>query len=418
MKKYFFLFAACFTIFTTHLIIVGHGIYGDGNGFYAYTQALYYNHGLDFRPVYNFLEHFQGVKGEFSRIFWDTRYNPFPIGTGLIWIPAVAVISLFNPDRFSLVTEIGPGLTGIIMALGGLYFLELYLRNFFSKRNALLYAFSFFFASNLFYYSSFEPALSHQPAFFIISFLLYETYEMRPKTFNFFLVGALSGLLFITRLPDAVLLIPIFWQLYKTSSRLKYWLILVISAAVFSLPLFLSYQIMFGNPFHVPYLYGGSVGTFTVSWTKILEFFFSAKRGLFIWTPIYLLGLAGLVKSKSYVILLTLAVLFLIFSFWSANTSAGFGQRFVLSGIPYFALGFGYLLDKIRPKYALILITVLCVWNFLTLFHFYFDGANMIRNENFTLPQFFSGQFQTPANSVRNARLYGIKTVFQKEVLD
>ena len=174
------------------------------------------------------------------------------------------MISLFSTDRFSIIYEVGPGLTGILLILGGLYFLEKYLQNFVSKKIALYSVLFFFFASNLFYYSTFEPALSHQPAFFIISFLLYITYKMRSTVFNYFLVGALSGLLFISRIPDSILLIPIYWQLLKGSPSFKNWIILFVSAGVFVLPLPISYQIMFGNPLSMPYITGLS-GTFTFS---------------------------------------------------------------------------------------------------------------------------------------------------------
>ena len=188
MKKYFYIFTGCFVIFIIHLILDRHGIYGDGNGYYAYTQALVFDKGLNFGPIYNFLGNFMGAKGEFSRFFWDRTVNPYPIGTGIVWIPSVALISLFFHDRFSMVFEMGPGITGILLVIGGMYFLKKYLRNFFSEKIAAFSVLFFFFTSNLFYYSSFEPALSHQPSFFIISFLLYKTYKFDKKIINYFLV--------------------------------------------------------------------------------------------------------------------------------------------------------------------------------------------------------------------------------------
>lgn len=175
---------------------------------------------------------------------------------------------------------------------------------------------------------------------------------------------------------------------------------------------------MFGNPFHMPYLYGGDIGHFNFSLVQIGEFFFSAKRGLFIWTPIYAIGLIGLIKSRKYVILMALTVLFLVSSFWSANTSAGFGQRFVLSAIPYFALGLDELIEKINWKATATLLIVLLIWNFLTLFQFYFNSKDLIRNENLTLGQFLKGQFERPIRVFKDVAKFGIKNVFRNEVLD
>lgn len=424
MKKYFFLFIACFTVFVIHLIASGHGIYGDGNGYYSYTHAIYFEKSLNFEPIYAYLGNFQGKKYVFSRIFWDSSpgplgilKNPYPIGTGLIWIPSLAIFSLFVTDKFSLLLEMGPGLTGIILCLLGIYFLEDYLKNFFSSKIASGAVLFFFFASNLFYYASFEPALSHQPAFFLISFLLWKTYKMKETLLNYFFVGALSGLLFITRIPDSVLLIPIFFQLFNLKPKFGHWIVMPIAALVFSLPLFASYYLMFGNAFHMPYLTGES-GTFTFSLTKIVKFLFSAERGLLVWTPIYGIGILGLIKARKWGMLCSLTILFLISSFWSASNSAGFGQRFVLSGIPYFTIGLAALLEKMKFKYALSLFTVLFVWNFLTLFQFYFDSTDLIKNEGLTVPQFLEGQVTAPLNAVKIIRQKDFRYFFYNSILD
>ena len=415
MKKYFYVFIGCFAIFVIHLILDKHGIYGDGNGFYSYTQALYFDKGLNFGPIYNFLGHFQGVKGEFSRFFWDRTINPYPIGTGIVWIPSVALISLFFHDRFSMVFEMGPGLTGILLVIGGLYFLEKYLQNFFSKKIACYSVMFFFFASNLFYYSSFEPALSHQPSFFIISFLLYVTYKFDQKFLNYFLVGALSGLLFTVRVADILFLIPIYWQVFKSSPSVKNWITIFTSAVIFSLPLFWSFYVMSGNPFHLTYLERG-INTYSFKITSILNFFFTAKRGLFTWTPVYFLGFVGLFKSRKYMFLLSLTLLILFVSFW-ASVSVEFGQRWVIGGIPYFAFGLASFIEKVNIKKTTVLFILLLTWNLLTIFHYYTDKPNMIHNDNLTFPMFFEGQFESPIKAFEVIKDKGLNYFFYKTVL-
>jgi len=415
MKKYFFIFILCFTIFIIHLISIRHGVYGDGTAFYTYAQALVFDKGLHFGPIYNFLEHFQGVKGEFSRFFWDRAINPYPIGTGIVWIPSVALISIFFHDRFSMVFEVGPGLTGILLVIGGLYFLEKYLQNFFSKKIALISVLFFFFASNLFYYSSFEPALSHQPSFFIISFLLYKSYKFDKKFINYFLLGTLSGLLFTIRIPDIILLIPIYWQILKNSPSVKNWATIFISAAIFSLPLFWSYYVMSGNPLRMPYLASG-IKEWTFSVGEIAQFFFTPKRGLFTWTPIYLFTLIGLVKARKWEFLLSITLLILVVSFW-ASSSVEFGQRFILGGVPYFAFGLASFIEKINIKKTTILFLLLLTWNLLTIFHFYFDKPNMIKNDNLTFSTFFIGQFESPIKAIKVIKDRGFNYFFYKKVL-
>jgi len=415
MKKYFYIFIFCFAIFLIHLISIRHGIYGDGNGFYAYTQALLFDKGLNFGPIYNALEHFQGVKGEFSRFFWDRTINPYPIGTGIVWIPSVALISLFFQDRFSMVFEVGPGITGILLVLGGMYFLEKYLQNFFSPKIATLSVMFIFFASNLFYYSSFEPALSHQPSFFIISFLLYKSYKFDKKFINFFLFGALSGFLFTIRVADILFLIPIYWQILKNSPSLKNWVTTFISAFIFSLPIFWSYYVMAGNPLRISYFDRG-LSTYSFNVSSIINFFFTPKRGLFTWTPIFFFSFVGLIKSRKYAFLISLTFLILFVSFW-ASVSVEFGQRWIIGGVPYLAFGLASFIEKLNTKKIAVMFILLLTWNLLTIFQFYFNEQNVIKNDNLTFSMFFKGQFESPVKAFEIIKDKGLNYFFYKKIL-
>lgn len=215
MKKYLIFFLLSILIFFCHAIYTNHAIYGDGNGYYSYTQSLFFDHGFNFDPIYKHLSNFKGRDYIFSRIFWDTsrgplgiQNNPYLIGTGILWLPSMVFISLINfifglhANRFDLIYELGPGISGVLFIIFGLFFLEKYLINFVDKKNASLAIILLYFGSFIFYYSSFEPALSHQPSFFLISFLLFWTFNLKLNRKNFFILGFLSGLLAIVRIAD------------------------------------------------------------------------------------------------------------------------------------------------------------------------------------------------------------------------
>ncbi|QQG41201.1 MAG: hypothetical protein HYV90_03415 [Candidatus Woesebacteria bacterium] len=384
MKKYFLLFVLSITIFFFHAYYTRHAIYGDGNGYYSYAQALYFDKKLDFNPVYEFLGNFNGRTGIFSRIFWDTSYtetgvirqNPYLIGTGIIWLPSMLFISIINSvfnlgaDRFNLIYELGPGITGIILVISGLYFLEKYLFNFFKKDITQPTILTLFLASNLLYYTAFEPALSHQPAFFLVSFLLYWTYKLKPKSVNFLILGVLCGLLAITRIADTFLLIPVFWQVWKARPSLKHLYVFLISLFIVISPQLLNQYLMYGNAFSNPYLTGKS-GIWQFNPIHLIEFLFSMKRGVFFWTPLFLVGVMGLIKSRSWINLFTVALLWVICSSWSSYLSAGFGQRFVFSSIPYFAFGISSIFSKLNSRKSFYLISINTFWNLLLLVGFY-----------------------------------------------
>lgn len=391
-KKYFLLFVFSFTVYIAHTVITGQGLYGDGNGYYSYTNTLYFQKNLDFTPIYDYLINFQGRNGIFSRLFWDRNTNPFLIGTGLVWIPSLAFISAVNnifglhASRFDLIYETGPGITGIILMLGGLYFLEQYLLNFFSKKAVLWTVLAVFFTSSVLYYTASEPALSHQPAFFIICFLLWWTYRFKKTYLNLFILGFISGLLATVRSADIVLLLPVY---YRVKPKLKDYEYIFPGFIIAFLPQLLCQQFMYGSIFVNPYL-NGQIGSWQFNLAHLFQYLFSPMRGLFLWTPILLVGFWGLIKSGSKVYLLAIFALWLVTSSWSAYLSAGFGQRYSFSAIPFFAYGLAFLFQKFSLRKIISTISVFAVWNALLLKNFYFHKDLFIQSGRFTFTEFIS----------------------------
>lgn len=384
MKKYFVFFVISIIIFFTHTLITKHAIYGDGNGYYSYTNSLYFQKNFDFNPIYNSLSNFKGTKYIFSRVFWDTSYakggvirqNAYLIGTGILWLPSMFFISAVNfvfglgASRFNLIYELGPGLTGIIFITAGLYFLEKYLSNFVSKKIASYTIFALFFGSYIFYYSSFEPALSHQPSFFIISFLLFWVYKFKPKKINLFILGLLAGLLSIIRIVDILLLIPIFCTVFEKRPKINNLLFIGLGGLLAILPQVAYQYLAYGNIFVNNYFICQNCA-WKLSFPHFVAYLFSPVRGLFVWSPIFLVGIYGLVKQKKLVFLFSILLLWIVSSSWPAYLSAGFGQRFSFSVTPYFAFGIAYVFNKLQKSEILLYTIPFALWNFILLVSFY-----------------------------------------------
>lgn len=379
MKKYFLLFVFSFLIFIYHTLYTKHAIYGDGNGYYSYTQAIYFDKSLNFDPIYEHLSNFQGRNYIFSRIFWEPdpgpfgiKYNPFTIGTPLFWIPSMGFISLINnffalgASRFDLIYELGPGITGIVLILSGLYFLEKYLQILFPKKSVWWVPLLLYFGSNIFYYTAFEPALSHEPSFFLVSFLLWWTKKDNFK--NFFLLGILSGLLAIVRMVDSLLLIPIIIQARPGLKNLP----AILSGFLIGLfPQLVNQYLQFGSIVINPY-FTQKAGTWEINFVHFLQHLFSAKRGLFFWTPVYFLGFYGLVKSKKYFLFIfSIFLLWFVSSSWSAYLSAGFGQRFSFSASAFFAIGIVEIFKDLRKEEIFIYSMPFILWNLTLVVGFY-----------------------------------------------
>lgn len=369
MKKYFLFFCIAWIIFVFHAILTKHAIYGDGNGYYCYTQALFFDHSLNFKPIYNHLEHFQGTKYEFSRIFWNRKSDPYSIGTGLVWIPSMVVMSLFSNNRFDLTHEIGPGLTGIILMLSGLYFIEKYLSKRFDKKVVFWTILTMFFGSNIFYYTSFEPALSHQIGFFIVSLLMYLTDNANAK-FNILPIGILAGFLVNVRIGDFVLLLPLFPFLIKNWKKIP---IFVLGFTIGIAPQLINQHLQYGGILNNPYT-NGENGNFAISLRSAFDTLFSPKRGFITWTPVFALGVYGLFKNKNFLYLATIIIYWLMSSFWSGGLSAGFGLRLMFSSLPYFLVGISYVYSKLSARHIVKSFMFFSVYNALLIFGFYFLG--------------------------------------------
>jgi len=409
MKKYFLLFVLSISIFFLHALITKHAIYGDGNGYYSYTNTLYFQHNLNFDPIYNYLGNFPGKTGTFSRIFWDTNYtksgvirqNPYLIGTGVIWLPSMALISAINKIfslnaiRFNLIYELGPGLMGILLMLSGLYFLEKYLLNFFSKKAVFWTILTTFFASNVIYYTAFEPALSHEPIFFLASFMLFWTYKFKPNAKNIFIFGLLTGFFAIIRIADTIVLIPIFYQVLQRRPKFKLLPLCLAGLAIAVSPQIVTQYFMYGNILSNPYFTGQS-GVWQFSLAHLFDHLFSPLRGLFLWSPVFLLGFWGLVKSKSKIFLIALITLWLVSSSWSGSLSAGYGQRYSFCAIPLLTFGLAYLINRWKVKKALLIFSIFSLLNLNLLTTFYLHKDRLLEPGSVPLKEFVSLQIDNP----------------------
>ncbi|MFH2085497.1 MAG: hypothetical protein ABII21_01785 [bacterium] len=369
MNKYLLFFILSFTVFLTHALYTKHALYGDGNGYYATSLSLLTGGTFNSQSVLDYLKNFQGKDYVFSRVFWDTDHNPYSIGTSLFWLPGLALVSVFSGNPYNLIHELVPGVTGILLILGGLYFIERYLLSFFSPRTVFFTILSLYLGSNLFYYSSFEPALSHQPAFFLIAFLLYWTHNFSYSKLNLISLGFLFGLLHITRIADTLLLIPIFFTLKLDLKKLVF---ITLGGLVAILPQlsvqFYSYGSLLRN-FYVT----ESPNVWSFNLRNVVNYLFSYQKGLFIWSPVYLLGVYGLFKLQKLPMLVSILSLWLLGSFWSASSSmtAGFGQRLSFAAIPYFALGIVHIYEKVKINSQIYLTSLFIAWNVFLTYGFY-----------------------------------------------
>jgi len=373
---------------------------------------LYFEKSLNFKPIYSYLANFKGKDYTFSRIFWDTHKtktgllnNGWVVGPSLFWIPSLFVMNVFFGrwiGPYTPLMELGPAITGILLMIASLYLIGKTLRRFYSEFTVQLTLLIIFFGTPVFYYTAFEPALSHQPAIFLISFLFYLCFQKRKKGIILFILGFLIGLLAITRPVDILIGISLL-VFFITQNKLPFYrLLLALSGLLISIaPQLMVQHALYGNMFINEYYFNVPVKfIFSVSWG--INSLFGPQRGLFLWHPVFFISCVGLyLLTKQHnkhpipkLTTITFILFFIMISLWSGSSSAGFGNRFYLSALPFFAFGLAHFFTSIPRKFVTYISILFIIWNMLLLGQFVVYKKRMVNGVGNSSFRLLTGQIE------------------------
>ena len=167
-----------------------------------------------------------------------------------------------------------------------------------------------------------------------------------------------------------ILLLPILYAIKNTRFKLVYFLTGITLGVS---PQLINQVVQYHGLFNNLYV-NGQIGTWQINFAHTIEFLFSPKRGVFTWTPVLLLATWGLFKNRNTLILITLFVVVIVSSSWEAYLSAGFGQRYMFSAIPYFSIGVAYVYNKLSPRMVRMFFAFFSIYNIFLLYGFYVLG--------------------------------------------
>lgn len=394
-------------VFVLTLPFCNPWVRGDGVGYYAFARSLLIEHRLDFTNDWlQANDSFRMYKVDAAGRILPDEYtstghlnNHFAVGPAILWSP------------FLIVAHVGvlawDGLGGhvaadghsrpylVAMAVGTAFygFMALWIsfvlaRQYVAERCAFLATVGIWFASSLPVYMYFNPSWSHaHSAFAVALFLWYWMRTRKARTWlQWAILGALGGLMVdVYYVTAVVVLLPLLESLagYFVSLRDKASepaSRLLLKNAVFAatlvaafLPTLIAKKIIYGSYFHMGY---------TEQWfwnsPAFFKVCFSSDHGLFSWTPILLLAVAGLFALKKYdrILAIYLGIVFVVYLYamgcyenWQGLSS--YGSRFFVALTPIFVLGLATLFDWLahawRERRAMIFsysaVAVLIVWN-------------------------------------------------------
>ncbi|MFN5181587.1 MAG: hypothetical protein ACK5D5_01035 [Bacteroidota bacterium] len=347
----------------------------DAKGYYAYLPAVFIYKDLNF----TFFDSIEGKKYFDKNYYYDYRVtannnkiNKYWCGTAICELPFFLIahslthITNHEADGYSKLYPIFINCAGIFYLVFGLYCLDKLMQIYnISVKNRLIIVGLFFFATNLFYYTIVEPGMSHVFSFAWISFFLVQIKNIMIK-FNWrnLLFASISiGLIFLIR-PINILII--FFVPFLAGSlegfisflrvvikeKIKLFIVLLIVPSIASIQILL-YKISCGQ-FFVDSYPGES---FNFLNPHLFDLLFSYKKGLFLYTPFYLVCLFGLIylfknsKWEFFTFFIFFVIISYILSSWHNWWYGGsFSSRVFVDYLPIFGLTFGTLLQKSSAK--------------------------------------------------------------------
>jgi hypothetical protein len=385
-------------LFLLSLPLCNPWVHGDGVGYYAYARSLLIDHNLNFEKDWK-----HGNQSfEMSRLdaqgeilpdqFTRTGHllNHWSIGPALLWLPFLILTHAgvliadklgahVAADGFSQPYLITMALTTALYGFLGVWISFRLACKFFQERWAFLATLGIWWASSLPVYMYFNPSWSHAHSAFGAALFLWYWHRTRGerRIGEWVVLGVISGLLVDVYYPNGMLLlVPLleafvaYWNelgrrgnapasggaVRATGGRPASFGRLfgahVIYLAVFLvvlLPTFISRKIIFGSALATGYLPIDQWRWKDPAFGRVL---WSADHGVFTWTPILLVAVAGLLffrrtdKAMAAYLMAAAVAFYGVISFhfnWDGLSS--FGNRFFVSLTPIFVLGLAAIFD-------------------------------------------------------------------------
>ena len=363
----------------------------DAKGYYAYLPAVFIYQDLNF----GFLEEIQ-EKYPAPHLDYDyragangARINKYYVGTALLQLPFFATAHWLtkltggDADGYSKWYLISVNIAALFYLFIGLLYLRKTLSSFkLAEIWIALLLFATTFGTNLFVYSAVEPGMSHVFSFALISLWIYQLrmIQLQNDFRRWIALALISGLIIVVRPVNVLVFLGLpfvigdrndFLQIVKgLFSKPQYFLLLIPAAALFPFIQLSIYKFSAGSWW--VYAYGQE--TFNFADPNFVKILFSYKKGLFLYTPLYLLSFVGLIPlwSKDRFRFWSwwfffLVITYVFSSWWMWFYGGSFSSRVYVEYLPFFMLLFSFSFKFLKNRklrmglaFAACLLIILC----------------------------------------------------------
>jgi hypothetical protein len=294
-------------------------IHSDGYSYYVYLPSVFIYHDVTLDALAR--EWYGGPYPEFTGLRrWPSTgrwLNLHPIGTAILMAPFFLAADLLTAwsnlprDGFSLYYQHGAALAAIAYFLLGLAILRHLLRRHFSHGVVLATLICITWGTNLFHYAVFDGTFSHAFAFCLVCVWLWlvERWWESPTPGRSLAIGAVAALNVLVRHTNVifVLVLPLYGIVRWPDVRARVvdlrarWRPLTLAAAagtVVLAPQLALYKWITGQWFVNAYVTHGM--GFTLASPHLIAVLFSPQKGLFFWSPVLLLSVAGVFVATGW----------------------------------------------------------------------------------------------------------------------
>jgi hypothetical protein len=397
-------------------------IHGDGKGYYVYLPALFLDHDLTLQQTA--YRSFGGTPGNIPGVSWERTAVPagqphqhgwvdhFGVGEAVMIAPFFAVGDIVAKetgqpqDGFSSPYQWAASTAGTVYMLLGLALTAGFLKRWFSRRTVVATLIAITFGAAVFEYGSYETTLSHAYSFCVVALVVWLALRVweRPRILGVAALGAALGLLTLVRATNLMLLVFCVLvgverreDLLRRARSLRGRVDLVaVGVGVFLVVLIPQsaywYRITSALVFD-PY---GQQGQYLDLLHPHLEgVLFSVRKGLFFWTPLLILAVAGLpLLRRTARPVFAAAVAYLAVAVWVVSSWSSwpygfsFGMRALIDEMPVFALGLAALIETVRGAFARrLLLAAIVLTTLIAVQGMYAYWFHLIPGDGTTLDQ-------------------------------
>ena len=362
-------------------------IFADKAGYYIYLPATFI-HGF-YKDTYpkNIEYRLDGFKFIKQKVV--TKYT---CGVAILSSPfflishAAIKLSGAKADGFSTDYLSFTYYASVFYLMLGMIALFLFLRRRFSIIASFLTIILLTFGTNLYYYTFYDPYMSHIYSFAMFAILLYLTdqFWINKKRLTLILLAIVSGFILLLRPSNIIFLSVILFLDISSFRQLKERFLVLISPINLSLFAGLSFLVLLPQMIYWKFISGSFIfysykGEGFTNWKqpKIIEVLFSPNNGLIPYTPAFILIIIGIIvllarkkANRWMVAALFLLHLYIVSSWWVFNYGCSFGQRSFVEFLAITSIPLAGLFKISRKPFNIAwLITLLLIFGYFIFFN-------------------------------------------------